>query len=250
MKQIFTILGFLNKFYWIKKRTVFLYKKYLFKYHILPIIMELNDEKVYENNVLTLKDAILSEPFKNGIIDYFLRPNDYILNTKDVAVCLNMALSGHSSELFIKSSTIDASIYLTKKIKERFISDNILKSLLTQLGKATTSIDTIIERMEIEKIFDDKKLLFANYFNIYHSKNYSEIIKIYYPGYGKNWVEWNENESLEIRVYKHDIPRGFFLVGFDYKSNKLNWLNTAIQTNKNEYFNSTNEMTGKIVWQR
>lgn len=72
------------------------------KYHIIPIIEEINGEKIYEDNFLTLMDAIGSDTFKNGVIDHFLKPNDYMLNTKDIAIAINMGVFGHSNTTFLK----------------------------------------------------------------------------------------------------------------------------------------------------
>lgn len=248
MKTILSILILFSRFYWIKKEIIFHSKWYIMKYHILPIITEIEKEKIFDGNFLTLKDAIMSDSFKNGILDYFLKPNDYMINTKDIAIALNMGIFGHSRKTLKKDTLIDASFYLTKKLKERFILDENLKYIISELGKDINKLSYKTNRDIIEKSFKDKKIIFKEYFDIYKSIEYTEKVTIFYPGYGKNWIDWKEDNTLQVSIYKHDTPKGFFLAGFDYKSDKNGWLRTAIRTKEKEYFNPSEKIEGELVW--
>ncbi len=248
MNITYSVARSLNRFYGVKKKTIPYFKKYLLKYHIYPIIKEIADIKIHEKEFVTLKEAILSDSF-NGLITHFLHPNDYKLNAKDIAVSLYVGAQGYSDNLILNSSVIDSSLYLTKKIKELFEFDEILKYNLSQFGKDTSYIDTTVERKKINDAFNDKKILFTEYFNRYSSEGYSETMTVYYPGNGKSWVDYIEDESLKVSLFKHDIPRGFFLMGLDYYSEKSGWLKTAIQTKENEYFNPISSYKDNIIWQ-
>ncbi len=218
------------------------------KYHIVPIIKEINGEKIYDDNHLTLRDAVVSDSFEHGVLDYFLKPNNYMLNTKDIAIALNIAVFGHSHTTFKKDVVIDASFYLTKKLKERFILDENLRYIINELGKDINDFNYGTNRDEIETIFADKELVFKEYFNIYTSVDYTEKVTVFYPGYGKTWIDFKKNESFQVSIYKYDIPRGFFLRGFDYKSDKDGWLSLVLRTKEKEYFNPLKTTEGKLIW--
>ncbi len=217
--------------------------------HIIPLSKEISDIKIYENNSITIRDAILSDAFKNGLIDYFLQPNNYILGAKDIAVAINMGVFGHSNSSFLIDNVIDISLYLNRKIRERFILDDNLKYIFKELGKNIESNNlNDSNRVEIERILKDKKLTFQNYFNLFNTESYTEKITIFYPGYGKSWIEWNEDESLEVSIFEYDIPKGFFLIGFDYKSSDKGWLRKAVRTKEKEFFNPLKNYNSEIVW--
>ncbi|MFP3682090.1 hypothetical protein SB725_33925, partial [Pseudomonas sp. SIMBA_041] len=71
-------------------------KEKIFKNHILAIIEELKHEKLTSQEYKNVEYAINSDIFKNGIFDFFLNPNDYKINIRDLSVVLNMAIYGHS----------------------------------------------------------------------------------------------------------------------------------------------------------
>ncbi len=250
MKILLSPLQIFPRFYRVKKEIIFHSKTYLMNHHILPILQEIDEQKIYADNLLTLSDAIQSDPFANGLIDHFLKPNGYLLNAKDIAIALNMGVHGHSNTSFLKAPVIDAAFYLAKKLKERFTLDDNLRYILDALGKNNYGFEPTSSRQEIETIFDDKKLLFNQYFNLYGSASYSETITVYYPGYDKSWIDWQEDESLQVLLYKYDVPRGFFLLGFDYQSDRSGWLYSAVRTKEKEYFNGSSETKGKVVWLR
>lgn len=248
MMPLLSILKFSTRFYPVKKEIIKYSKTYLFEQHVLPVISEISDLKIYKEGCLSLKDAVLSDAFKNGLIDYFLKPNGYILNAKDIAVSLNMGVYGHSNKTFDSSALIDAAFYITKNIKDRIYLDENFKNILKEIGKKVEDINYDINRKEVESIMDDKKILFKNYFGLYDSPQYGEKVIIYYPGYGKSWIEWKKEDSLEISFLKHDIPRGFFLMGFEYKFKNHGWLETAIRTDEKEYFNPINRNGEELIW--
>ena len=248
MKLLISILRIFARFYWVKKKIISFSKSYLIKAHIIPLVNKISDIKIYENNSLTIKDAILSDAFRNGLIEHFLKPNDYILNAKDIAIAINMGVFGHSNSSFINENTIDIAFYLDKKIKERLILDDNLKYIFKELGKMVKASNNEILRKDIEIILNDKKQIFRNYFELYNSNNYTEKVIVYYPGYGKSWLEWKKDESLEISIFEYDIPIGFFLVGFDYESSRKGWLRLATRFKENEFFNPNIEEKGKMVW--
>lgn len=249
MGILFSFIRFFSRFYWIKKKLIQNSKQYFFKYHILKIVEEINDVPIYKEDFLTLKDAINSEAFKNGLIEFFLQPNDYIINSKDIAVAISMGAFAHSNERHcINSNIIDAAFYLTNQIKKRIILDENLKYIFSELGKDIKQIGHKYSRDEVEVIFSDKRLIFKNYFMLFNSPYYTEKIRIYYPGQNKTWLEWKEDDSLEISINERDIPTGFFLIGFDYTSSKLGKLEFAIRKTDKEFFNPTDRRKGKTIW--
>lgn len=245
METLLSLFQFFTRFYWIKRKLINHSKKYIFKYCIQPIIEEIKNEKLCKEEHLNISLAIHSPPFK-GIIEYYLRPNEYNLTSKDIAAALSMGLYSYSNKTFDHPQLINISIYITKKIRERIAYDKNFKFILSELGKDITSIQTS-ERKEIENIFSTSKHLFEAYFNIYSTESYSDKITIYHPAENKTYLEWKEEDSLTINSYKYDIPRGVFLSGFDYRSGK-EWLKSAVRINENEYFNPTNKTKGELIW--
>lgn len=217
MNLLFSIIRLFVRFYWAKKWLIQNSKHYFFKYHILKIADELTKEHIYKSDIFKLKDAVNSDPFRNGIIDYFLQPNDYIVNSKDIAVALNMGIYAYSNpEYCLNKDIIDAAFYIMVQIKKRIFLDENLGYILSELGKDIKDIE--YSREEIETILLDKKLVVQNYFMIYNTPACSEKITVYYPGFEQSWIDGTDENSFEISIYTHDVPKGFFLKGFDYES--------------------------------
>lgn len=212
---------------------------------------EIKESKIYRNeDWLQLRNAIDSDEFKYPIFDLLLKPNDYLLNTKDIAVTLNMGVRGHSNDSFIGENLIDAAFYISSKIKERVLLDSNLLDVFKLLNKNVMEFNKKDDRQIIDAIFQDNKQLYLNYFNLFNNSNYNEKIKIYHPGLNKSWIDWEEENSLDIHINMFDIRRGFFLPGFDYKSENKGWLQIAIRVGEKEYYNPNekNELNGKLVW--
>jgi hypothetical protein len=133
-------------------------------------------------------------------------------------------------------------------LKERFILDKNMKYFLSEFGKDISKFDIETSRDDIKTIFSENKLLFEKYFKTLTLDRYNEKISIYYPENGKSYIDWKN--FIEISVYKNDLPRGFFLRGFDYKSDKSGWLKLAKRNNGKEYFNPNDNHIGKTIWRQ
>ena len=237
--------------YWVRVQLVKLSKWYVFNIHILRFI-----KKIQKNGVvylfdiddwLTLDHAIHSEAFKNGLIDYFLSPNGFTPNAKDIAVTLNIGVSGHSSEYFKTDEVIEIAFLLHKELKEKAKFDPAMRYIMELLNKSFD--DSEESKFEnVKRLLQDKVKVFEHYFGIFESVNYNELITVYYPGYGKTWVDYLDEESLKIRVSKYDLPRGIFLIGFDYKSKVDGWLRRAVKTNDEVLFNPSFDVKGELLW--
>lgn len=241
-------LRFFTRFYIVKKTIMSCSKKYLINLCILPIVSEVKGDKYFPEYNLNIIDAVQSDAFCNGIIDHFLKPNNYMLNVTDIAVALNIGIHGYENNSFKEDMLIDTAYFLAKNLKERFIMDKNMNYFLSEFGKDISKFDIETSRVDIKTIFSENKLLFEKYFKTFILDRYNEKISIYYPENGKSHIE--RKNFIEISVYKNDLPRGFFLIGFDYKSDKSGWLRLAKRNNGKEYFNPADNRSGKIVWQQ
>ncbi|MFP3590534.1 hypothetical protein [Chryseobacterium sp. SIMBA_038] len=235
MRNIIKAIELIYSFHWIKEETSSFLKEKIFKNHILAIIEELKHEKLTSQEYKNVEYAINSDIFKNGIFDFFLNPNDYKINIRDLSVVLNMAIYGHSDNTLNINKLVDISVYIIKKLRVRSISCEYFKLFLEKIGKTTDFIERACDTIEIREIHKSKRLTIQTYFNIYSSDNYFEEITIYYPGEGKSWLDWTEENSLKVHVFKYDIPKGFFLYGFDYYSDIRGKIRFATRTNEKNF---------------
>lgn len=251
MKFVIMFLKTFSQIYWVRIRLVKLSKWYVFNIHILRIVKKMQRHSTIQlfdmDDWLTLNHAIHSEAFKDGLIDYFLTPNEFIPNAKDIAVALDMSVYGHSSESFKTNEVIDISFYLHGELKNRVELDPALSYIMELLNKSFNDLEEA-KREDLKQLLQDKVKMFEHYFGIFGSDNYDELITIYYPGYGKTWVDYLEEESLKIRVSKYDLPRSIFLTGFDYKSKVDGWLRRAVKTKNEVLFNPSYEVKGEVLW--
>lgn len=222
-----------------------LFKTYLVRCHIFPILKEYENETIFRQNNRHILDVINSAPFYYGILDRVVSSNNYTLNVKDIAMSINMGLWGHSSESFIKQPVIDVSFYLAEELKKRFITNSLLIYMCNVIGKDhKLQCSLNVDRSELECIFNDKNKIYDCYFRMFENNAYSNKMTIFYPVPNSSYIDFSKENSLTINICKKKINRGFFLVGFEYNMDNQ-WLSCAIRTHSKECFN---EGEGDIVW--
>jgi len=114
---------------------------------------------------------------------------------------------------------VDISFKLIEHLGIFFINDkSLLDILFNRIGKQISSIiEPDKSREEIESILTNKVRIFHHYFSIFNTRG-SKRITVYYPRINEGWVNYQSNNSLQVSVFSPgNMPKGFFLIGFDYK---------------------------------
>lgn len=74
---------------------------------------------------------------------------------------------------------------------------------------------------EIENIVNDRERLYREYFMLYNDPFARDVIKVYYPKNGENWISWDKKYSIDIHInLSKGAEYGFCRVGFAYSRNK------------------------------
>ena len=235
-----------SPFHYIFKRKI---SHYLYQKSIVRILTNVNDKRLRESyRPLDLIDA---REFR-GVINSLFQPGDYHFSTMDVAVAINVATGHYSGNEFNKLSheIIDFSYHLSREIKESIIKSKLMRDGLADYGKNIALVDVNSEREKIEFLFKDKKSLFKHYFSTFNDANFNHSIKIWHQSNDNSWVDWNEKNSICIKINPYKIREGFFLVGFDYFDiTNSESLYVASNENGYEYFNKYVD-NGLYVWMR
>ena len=70
---------------------------------------------------------------------------------------------------------------------------------------------------EIENIVNDRERLYREYFMLYNDPFARDVIKVYYPKNGENWISWDKKYSIDIHInLSKGAEYGFCRVGFAY----------------------------------
>lgn len=70
---------------------------------------------------------------------------------------------------------------------------------------------------DLKETILNREKLYKEYFLLFNDEYAKDVIKVYYPGNGKDWIEWNEKYSICINVnLSKGIDWGFCKVGFAY----------------------------------
>lgn len=199
-----------------------------------------------------INQAIASDAF-NGLIERVLNTNELALNSLEVSTALSLGLINHLSGLFSHSEIVDVSFRIIDELSKITRASAKLKLMTASVGRSIdTLVDTNRNREEIEFILTNKKLLVDKYFSSFQT-DYNDVVTVYYAGSGKTWIDYEPENSLQVSVDISNIPKGFFLLGFDYKS-KDGWLKEASRIRINneaasrERFNYKGEQKGKAIW--
>jgi hypothetical protein len=220
---------------------------YLYGKIIEKILSDVNEEKLlgwYKPSRL-----MNSREFR-GMINSIIQPGEYYYSAMDVAVAINIATFHFSENSLNKNSheIIDMSYHITTEIKEAIMKNKIIRDNLKEYGKDIGLIDTESERTEIEHLFIDKKTLFKHYFSTFNDLRYEHTIRIWHQSNSNTWIDWSEENSIDIKINPYKIREGFFLIGFDYRDiTKNERLSYASNKNGYEFFNK--HLDGKsYVW--
>lgn len=224
---------------------------YLFRYHIFPLIRRMDKEDiVLDSSGATLFRAVESAPFKDGLLPYFLRANDYVPDVKDFAAAFCIGIKGYANpqDNAVKERLIDFAYTLARQLKERCRTDLIAACMFKIWGKNIDGIDSDTDRSAVLRIFAGKRSLFSHYFGLYAVRTCGTPITVYCPCEEGNYVEYSDqNNVLTVPIDKYDIPSGFFLPGFDYRFGDR-WLRCAVRDGVNERFNSELSEYRNPIW--
>ena len=73
----------------------------------------------------------------------------------------------------------------------------------------------------IIKIVNDRERLYREYFLLYDDPCSEDVIRVYYPKNDENWIRWNKEYSIDIRInLSKGAEFGFCRIGFSYSKIK------------------------------
>lgn len=249
MGTVFKLLSWFYNVYPVKKYLRKRISEYFLHYHISKILHAA--KKAYKINQFYKINDLKNRAAFRGLMNEIFKVNDFYPSSKDIAIAINISFNCYSSkEHKYQSQIIDLAYHISREIKERIISDQVLKSFLLDLNKDLNKLNIPVNRLEIEDCFNNKKKLFINYFNTFNDPQFSFGIKIWHQGEDISWIDWKEKDSIIIKLDRLKIREGFFLPGFDYSiMNSQENISIVSRVNGYEYFNDFDHLDN-VIWAR
>ena len=163
---IFKMVGAMYGFYPVRQYALKRIEKYFLSYHVDKILEEAST--VFKtSDYLDITDLSGDSPFR-GMISEFVRVGDFCPSPKDIAVAINVSMYAFCNEKSTNSeSIIDLAFHISTEIKTRLLHDPLLKSVLGDINKDISKIQTQGNRDEIRELFENKKKLFLNFTGIF-----------------------------------------------------------------------------------
>ena len=106
-----------------------------------------------------------------------------------------------------------------------------------------------MRREKIKNILNDKIKIFQTYFGRFKNKNYSTGVKVFHQANNESWINWKDENSIDINHSCIEFDSGFFLCGFDYKRFSGESLKIASSEKGKEFFNPQKYKWGEnVIW--
>ena len=245
---IFKMVGAMYGFYPVRQYALKRIEKYFLSYHVDKILEEAST--VFKtSDYLDITDLSGDSPFR-GMISEFVRVGDFCPSPKDIAVAINVSMYAFCNEKSTNSeSIIDLAFHISTEIKTRLLHDPLLKSVLGDINKDISKIQTQGNRDEIRELFENKKKLFLSYYSTFDKPEFGYSIKVWHQSQDNSYIDWNEDDALTVHLNPMRIREGFFLLGFDYFCNeRQSRLECATKVGDYEYFDG--EWTDNVIWAR
>ncbi len=245
--NLFKTLSWFGNLYpvrqYIHRRAV----DYFLSYHVADILSNASRNYSISNDVSI--ERLIYKPAFRGTMSGLFRANDFYPSPKDICVSISIALDLYCSK-YDKDILIDLSLHISRSVRERLAADQMLKSILKDLGKEVKEICFTHDREEIQDCLSCKKELFVSYFETFSDPSFNHSIRIWHDSEDDDWIEWKEEDSIDINIDPLGIREGFFLVGFDYTMTKTgDCLNFATRSKGLEYFNDMSR-SKNVIWAR
>lgn len=129
---------------------------------------------------------------------------------------------------FIVTIAVELSVFNLETNYAISFAEAILDNWFEANGIDYRELKNPIQGDEIEKIVHNRERLYREYFMLYDDPYSRDIIRVYYPKNGQNWIEWNKEYSIDIRVnLSKGTEFGFCRPGFSY---------TRVDSQKDEKF--------------
>lgn len=214
---------------------------------VFPLAGEIQ-KSVAISDYISLKQSLNQYPVK-GLLNSIFKNNDRKFTNLDFAVALYISAHGHlNPDLIQKDIIIEVSAMLTKQIIHALKNNKFYRAELRWIEKDLKLFDYKIHRDTVKETLSSYKKLFTHHFKSFEEASFPDFIRVWHPGKGRSWIDWNTNESIKIYLDSTKIPEGFFLIGFDYYSNKnKKFLWIATRKDGFEYFNESVKK-GEIIW--
>lgn len=246
MIKYLNLLKLLTYAYPVRKFYHQIIRSRFYNYHVLEIIKKTNS-KYKICSYFDLIYVFKQPPFR-GLINTLFQPNNFYFSPKDIAIAINISISGFCNQKTTNNEDIiDFSYHIASEIKERVKLDNILNAELEKLKKDIDLIKDDFSRSEINKILSNKNKMFEDYFKTFEDERFDDEITIWHQNQENSFLEWQRDDSITIKINFNKIREGFFLKGFDYSSKKYGSLWVATNIKGYEYFNGEQDKA-EIVW--
>ncbi|BDD01446.1 hypothetical protein [Persicobacter psychrovividus] len=236
------------KTYWINSK-INNGKKLYFNNVFFPSFLESVNNHFIISEHYELRDAFSKSPVK-GLMNSIFNPNKFFFNALDLSVAINISINGYCNEKYVNNDEIvNSANYICELLKKQMYQDKIIRELLKELDKDLKNFDFYIEREKIKKTLNDKIEIFKTYFGRFDDKNYSSGVKVYYQANNESWINWKDENSIDINHNCVEFESGFFLCGFNYKLFSGESLKIATSENGKEFFNPQKYKWGdNVIW--
>jgi hypothetical protein len=224
-------------------------KKLYFKNVFFPAFLESVNNHFTISEHYELRDAFLNSPI-TGLVDSIFNPNKEFFNALDLSVAINISINGFCNEKDVNNDAIaNSANYICEFLKKQMYEDKIIRELLKDLDKDLKNFNFQINRDKIENTLSNKREIFQTYFSRFKNNNYSTGVKVYFQANNEGWINWNDENSIDINHNCIEFEPGFFLCGFGYKLFSGEYLKIASRERGKEFFNPKNYKWGEnVIW--
>lgn len=215
--------------------------------------------KTYKKRDLWVRAVKKACEATEGMDDSFA---DYILKSLAVQRHYAWLISNKSLDdvyrSFILTIAVELCAFNTEKTHAVSFGMAILDNWFESNGKDYQNISNQIAGDEIANIINNREKLYREYFLMYNDSLAKDTIRVYYPKNGENWIRWDKNYSVDIKVnLSKGTEYGFCRIGFSYsridelgceKFLRVAYLNEDREIYRFEHDHLPNVNDQKILW--
>lgn len=178
-------------------------------------LLNMNKDKKKEEtwNKAIKKSCLLTNGLDEKDADYFMKAPE--LQRFFISLAQNIVLEDLYCNFII---TVAFELYsLNKEVSSVSFGLAILDRWFEYNQVDYRTIRNQLCSEEIKEVVSDKERLYRKYFMMYNDPLAQDIVRVYYPKNGENWVSYEKKYSIEIKVnLSKGIEYGFCRTGFSY----------------------------------
>ena len=221
--------------------------------YILNLVKESKKNNLWKKSVK--KACIATEGIDVSFADYIIR--SLAIQRHFIWLISNKSLDNIYYS-FIVTIAVELCAFNAEKRYAVSFGMAILDNWFEMNGVDCQDVRNQIVGNKIMNIVNDRERLYREYFLLYDDPIANDTIRVYYPKNGEDWIRWNKDYSIDIKVnLSKGTEYGFCRIGFSYskiekrdivKSLKVAYLNEDREIYRFEHDNMSGIDDKKILW--